>query len=110
MTGKFKIKSGRTLALSIVTRTDANPAMEKGWLQVMKLASPKIHVVAEDVQKGKPDPACYELGIQRLSLQPATGAAILVIEGLLPLLFLLLLLHLPLPENASHPRSRVSGC
>lgn len=39
-----------------------------GWLGVMKLAHPKIHVVAEDVEEGKPDPACYALGKERLSL------------------------------------------
>ena len=78
---------------------DSDTAATVGWLQIMQLSSPKIHVVAEDVEKGKPDPACYALGIQRLGLQPAKEAAILVIEGLI----------LPLASSYPHPRSRVSG-
>ena len=38
------------------------------WLEVMKLAHPKNSVVAEDVEIGKPDPACYLLGKDRLRL------------------------------------------
>ena len=36
--------------------------MVTGWLDVMKLAHPKAMVTAEDVEHGKPDPACYLLG------------------------------------------------
>lgn len=49
-----------------------------GWLDVMKLASPKHYVVAEDVTEGKPHPACYQLGRTRLGLGPEDTA--LVIE------------------------------
>ncbi|MCJ1475929.1 hypothetical protein MMC13_004593 [Lambiella insularis] len=49
-----------------------------GWLDVMKLAYPKHHVVAEDVVEGKPHPACYQLGRTRLGLGPEDTA--LVIE------------------------------
>ena len=65
----------------------------------MQLSSPKVHVVAEDVEKGKPDPACYALGIQRLGLETAKEAAILVIEGFC----------FPLSSPHPHVRSRVSG-
>lgn len=49
-----------------------------GWLDIMKLAHPKNLVVAEDVENGKPDPACYVLGKARLNLSP--DAAMLVLE------------------------------
>jgi len=49
-----------------------------GWLDVLKLTQPKHLVVAEDVEKGKPDPACYLLGRLRLGVSP--GASVLVIE------------------------------
>jgi glycerol 3-phosphatase-1 len=44
----------------------------------MKLAHPKRLVVAEDVENGKPDPACYILGRERLGL--SASAQMLVIE------------------------------
>lgn len=49
-----------------------------GWLDVMKLSHPKTLVVAEDVQQGKPDPACYLLGASKLGL-PASSK-VLVLE------------------------------
>lgn len=39
-----------------------------GWLDVLKLAHPETLVAAEDVDNGKPDPACYLLGRKKLSL------------------------------------------
>lgn len=44
----------------------------------MKLAHPKHMVVAEDVDNGKPDPACYLLGRKRLGL--GDERQVLVIE------------------------------
>ena len=35
----------------------------------MSLAHPKNMVTAEDVQNGKPDPACYHMGAKKLGLQ-----------------------------------------
>ena len=61
---------------AIVT-SGTRPLMD-GWLAVMKLASPKHNVVAEDVADGKPHPACYQLGKARLGLRPTDTA--LVIE------------------------------
>ncbi|KAF1951502.1 HAD-like protein [Byssothecium circinans] len=39
-----------------------------GWLDIMELAHPKFLVTAEDVENGKPDPACYEMGKVKLGL------------------------------------------
>ena len=61
---------------AIVT-SGTRPLMD-GWLDRLKLAYPKNNVVAEDVEKGKPDPACYLLGKTRLGLEPDAPA--LVIE------------------------------
>ena len=58
--------------------TSGSRPLMTGWLDVMKLAHPKINVVAEDVAIGKPDPACYILGRERLGLQ--TTDSILVVE------------------------------
>ncbi|KIX07245.1 uncharacterized protein Z518_01898 [Rhinocladiella mackenziei CBS 650.93] len=48
--------------------TSATRALLDGWIKVLKLAHPRCTVVAEDVENGKPDPACYLLGRQRLGL------------------------------------------
>lgn len=49
-----------------------------GWLDVMRFAEPPHLVVAEDVEQGKPDPACYLLGRSRLGLPES--ASVLVLE------------------------------
>lgn len=46
----------------------------------MSLAQPKNLVTAEEVAKGKPDPACYRLGAQRLGFEFTAGESILVLE------------------------------
>lgn len=46
----------------------------------MKLAQPAHLVAAEQVEKGKPDPACYRLGAQRLGLAGSNPEQILVLE------------------------------
>ena len=61
---------------AIVT-SGTRPLMD-GWLARMQLAYPKHSVVAEDVERGKPDPSCYTLGKSRLGLGP--DDAVLVIE------------------------------
>ena len=58
--------------------TSGTKPLVAGWLEVMKLARPKNLVTAEDVQRGKPDPACYLLGQSKLGL--ARGASTLVLE------------------------------
>ena len=58
--------------------TSGSRPLMTGWLDVMQLAHPKVNVVAEDVAIGKPDPACYVLGRERLGLR--VEDSILVIE------------------------------
>jgi glycerol-1-phosphatase len=48
--------------------TSGTKPLVGGWVDVLKLAHPKTIVTAEDVENGKPDPACYLLGRQRLRL------------------------------------------
>jgi glycerol 3-phosphatase-1 len=58
--------------------TSGTRALIDGWIEVMNLARPKLMVVAEDVENGKPDPSCYLLGRSRLGLE--TTPNILVVE------------------------------
>lgn len=48
--------------------TSGTKAVVTGWQDVLSLVEPKTMVVAEDVNDGKPDPACYLLGRSRLGL------------------------------------------
>src|ERR1700712_2393078 len=57
--------------------TSGTRPLVTGWIEVMKLAHPKNLVAAEDVEHGKPDPACYHLGCARLSLPNATEMLVL---------------------------------
>lgn len=59
--------------------TSGTRPLVTGWLDVMKLAHPKNLVTAEDVLHGKPDPACYRLGEEKLGLEKQ-NPAILVFE------------------------------
>ena len=45
-----------------------------GWIDVMGLAQPKNLVTAEDVPRGKPDPACYRLGAEKLGFDFAQNS------------------------------------
>lgn len=58
--------------------TSGSRALVTGWVEVLKLSLPPHLVVAEDVQRGKPDPACYRLGRSKLGLP--SDASVLVIE------------------------------
>ncbi|KAF1840819.1 HAD-like protein [Cucurbitaria berberidis CBS 394.84] len=49
--------------------TSGTRPLVSGWLDVMKLTHPNNIVTAEDVQHGKPDPACYQMGEKKLGLQ-----------------------------------------
>lgn len=62
--------------------TSGTAPLVKGWFEVMKLTHPRNLVTAEDVKKGKPDPACYLLGAERLGLTDGAkeGRQILVLE------------------------------
>ena len=64
--------------------TSGTRPLVAGWLDVMNLAHPKYLVTAEEVAKGKPDPACYQLGVKRLGINERNGelkpTQILVLE------------------------------
>jgi len=49
------------------------------WLNVLNLPTPSHLVTAESVANGKPDPACYQLGRERLGIQ-GEGKQVLVLE------------------------------
>jgi glycerol 3-phosphatase-1 len=46
----------------------------------MQLAHPRFLVTAEEVANGKPDPACYRLGAERLGLKDVAPERLLVLE------------------------------
>ena len=58
--------------------TSGTTALISGWISNMKLAQPQQMVVAEDVKKGKPDPECYKLGLEKLGMSDAES--VLVVE------------------------------
>jgi glycerol 3-phosphatase-1 len=60
--------------------TSGTTPLVTGWLDVMKLAQPKHMVTAEEVEHGKPDPACYRLGAKRLGFEDTRDKRILVLE------------------------------
>ena len=60
--------------------TSGTRLLVTGWLDVMKLAHPQHLVTAEEVEKGKPDPACYRLGAKRLGYSDTEPSHILVLE------------------------------
>ena len=49
--------------------TSGTTPLVTGWLNVLKLPIPNHLVVAEDVEVGKPDPACYLMGKDKLGLK-----------------------------------------
>lgn len=57
--------------------TSGTKALVDGWVEVMKLAHPEHLVVAEDVEHGKPDPACYLLGQKKLGLSKDSHIVVL---------------------------------
>ena len=57
--------------------TSGTRALVDGWLGVLNLAHPKVLVVAEDVELGKPDPRCYLLGRTRLGLEQSSSLVVL---------------------------------
>lgn len=57
--------------------TSGTRALIDGWLGVLGLTRPKILVVAEDVELGKPDPRCYLLGRERLGIEDSTSIVVL---------------------------------
>jgi glycerol-1-phosphatase len=56
--------------------TSGTEPLVTGWLEILKLAHPSVLITAEAVKNGKPDPACYLLGKEKLGLK----GEVLVIE------------------------------
>ncbi|KAM5351704.1 hypothetical protein ACJ41O_004427 [Fusarium nematophilum] len=61
--------------------TSGTVPLVTGWLRALDLPTPPSNrlVTAESVENGKPDPACYRLGRERLGLQDEE-AEVLVVE------------------------------
>lgn len=59
--------------------TSGTVPLVTGWLKVLGLPSPEHLITAESVDNGKPDPACYLLGRERLGMQDAKSE-VLVLE------------------------------
>ena len=59
--------------------TSGTVPLVSGWLKVMALPRPQHMVTAESVENGKPDPACYLMGLDMLG-QRANAAEVLVLE------------------------------
>lgn len=59
--------------------TSGTVPLVSGWLTRMSLPTPEHLVTAESVTIGKPDPACYLLGRERIQLADA-GKRVLVLE------------------------------
>ncbi|TVY87083.1 Glycerol-1-phosphate phosphohydrolase [Lachnellula willkommii] len=57
--------------------TSGTTPLVTGWLGVLKLPLPEHLVVAEDVENGKPDPACYVMGREKLGLGAADEVLVL---------------------------------
>ncbi|KAI0125501.1 haloacid dehalogenase-like hydrolase [Xylariales sp. AK1849] len=58
--------------------TSGTVPLVTGWLDVLKLPHPEHLVTAESVEHGKPDPACYVMGREKLKVDG--GSEVLVLE------------------------------
>lgn len=57
--------------------TSGTKPLVHGWLDRLQLAEPKTMVTAEEVDNGKPDPACYLLGRKRLGMEDKSDLVVL---------------------------------
>jgi len=60
--------------------TSGTRPLVTGWLKILSIPSPPHLITAEDVENGKPDPACYLLAHKRLHMESCRGDETLVIE------------------------------
>lgn len=60
--------------------TSGTVPLVSGWLDVLRLPHPEHLVSAESVENGKPDPACYWLGREKLGLGTGDDVSVLVLE------------------------------
>lgn len=84
----FEIPGARSMLDSLIKLsspwaivTSGTVPLVTGWLRARSLPTPSEDrlVTAESVLNGKPDPACYLLGRERLGLE-GPGAQVLVLE------------------------------
>ncbi|KAK1769495.1 HAD-like domain-containing protein [Phialemonium atrogriseum] len=84
-----EIPGARALLADLIARrapwaivTSGTEPLVNGWLGVLGLPSPPpdLLITAESVAVGKPDPACYRLGRERLGLAGGDGRRVLVLE------------------------------
>lgn len=54
--------------------TSGTKPLVQGWVEVLKLAQPRVLVSAEEVEIGKPDPECYSLGAERLGFTSTSSS------------------------------------
>ncbi|KAK0656348.1 HAD-like domain-containing protein [Cercophora newfieldiana] len=71
----IEIPGARSLLSTLISRsapwaivTSGSIPLVTGWLSVLELPAPEHLITAESVTNGKPDPACYRLGRERLGL------------------------------------------
>jgi glycerol 3-phosphatase-1 len=71
----IEIPGARSLLTSLISLsapwaivTSGSIPLVTGWLQVLNLPTPEHLITAESVTNGKPDPACYRMGRERLGL------------------------------------------
>lgn len=57
--------------------TSGTRALITGWIERLRLAHPRVLVVAEEVQNGKPDPEGYLMGRERLGMQDKQNFVVL---------------------------------
>ncbi|RKU46045.1 hypothetical protein DL546_001297 [Coniochaeta pulveracea] len=83
-----EISGARSLLDSLVSAsapwaivTSGTIPLVTGWLKALSLPTPPDHLIvtAESVEIGKPDPACYRLGRERLGVQE-DAKKVLVLE------------------------------
>lgn len=81
-----EIPGARKLLNEIGTRnfpwaivTSGTVPLVSGWLKRMDLPTPEHLITAESVDNGKPDPACYRMGRERIKLS-GDDKSILVLE------------------------------
>ncbi|KAK4110513.1 HAD-like protein [Canariomyces notabilis] len=81
-----EIPGARALLHDLIVRdapwaivTSGTVPLVKGWLNVLNLPAPEHLITAESVANGKPDPACYRLGRERLRVD-GPDKRVLVLE------------------------------
>jgi glycerol 3-phosphatase-1 len=72
------IDSLSPLSLPWAIVTSGTKPLVKGWFKRLNLPLPEHLVTAEDVERGKPDPTCYKMGLKYLDLEQRAGEVLVV--------------------------------